>query len=101
MYYSNKSFADIAYEDIFLEAEKELGIKTIHVLNDENGVPENFSFKKGPINMGMIKKDIPDYKERIFYISGPKAMVDSFKLALKELGVKKSNIKTDFFSGFT
>jgi len=101
MYYSNKSFADIAYEEIFSEAQRELGIKTIHVLNDENGVPENFSFKKGPINMGMIKKDIPDYKERIFYISGPKAMVDSFKLALKELGVKKSNIKTDFFPGFT
>ena len=86
---------------VFLEAEKELGIKTIHVLNDGNSVPSGFSFEKGPIAMDMIRKEVPDYRERMFYISGPKAMVDSFKLALKELGVKTSNIKTDFFPGFT
>lgn len=100
MYYANKSFADVAYEDVFSAAKENLKIKTVHVLDSEEGVPNGFNFEKGPITVDMIKKEVPDYKDRIFYISGPKSMVDAFKKALKELGVSRLNIKTDFFPGF-
>ncbi len=100
MYYANKSFSDIAYEDIFSKAQEELGIKIIHVLDDSNGVPNGFSFEKGPITMDMIKNEVPDYKDRIFYVSGPKLMVDSFKKELSDLGISRLHIKTDFFPGF-
>ena len=47
----------------------------------------------------MIAKEIPDYRERTFYISGPHVMVDSSKKVLERLGVPRSQIKTDFFPG--
>jgi len=35
-----------------------------------------------------------------YYIAGPKGMVSSIKMKLKEAGVDKKNIKTDFFLGY-
>ena len=34
-------------------------------------------------------------------VSGPNAMVDSFKGVLRDLGIKNAAVKTDFFPGFT
>ena len=48
----------------------------------------------------MLKQTVPDYKERFFYISGSNVMVDMSKKTLREAGVKKSNIRTDYFSGY-
>jgi ferredoxin-NADP reductase len=43
---------------------------------------------------------IADFKKRIFYVSGPDAMVEEMEKLLLELGVKKENIKSDYFSGY-
>jgi len=48
----------------------------------------------------MIIQTIPDFKERLFYISGPHAMVTTFQKIIKNIGVKNSQIKTDFFPGY-
>jgi transposase InsO family protein len=42
----------------------------------------------------------PDYRERLFYISGPQAMVKNLRQMLLRLGVRRSRIKVDFFPGF-
>mgnify|MGYP002141562475 FL=1 len=47
----------------------------------------------------MILAEVPDFKERVFYISGSHGMVTAFKKMLRELGVARKNIKTDFFPG--
>ena len=54
----------------------------------------------GLIDAALIKREVPDYKERTFYISGPRTMVLHFRGALRELGVGRSRIKEDFFPGF-
>lgn len=100
LFISNKTFEDIVYEEIFEQATKEIGIRVIYVLSDSNAIPKNWSGKNGFIDAGMICEAVPDFKERNFYISGPHAMVTSFKKVLQEIGVKKSNVKTDFFPGF-
>ena len=48
----------------------------------------------------MIKKYVPDFTERMFYISGPRSMILAFQKALKDAGIHKNHIKTDFFPGF-
>ena len=50
--------------------------------------------------MQMLTKDIPDWSERIFYISGPNSMVIAFENILKNVGVKKNKIIMDYFPGF-
>lgn len=100
IFYSNKSFSDIAYKEIFDQAQKELGIKTIYCLTDSNSIPKNWDGEKGIIDEQMIKRYALDYKDRMFYISGPRSMILSFKKYLKEAKVPKNHIKTDFFPGF-
>jgi len=43
---------------------------------------------------------VPDYLERIFYLSGPRGLVTGFENVLKEMGIRRNHIKTDFFPGY-
>ena len=97
MFYANKKPQDIVYKDVFDEAEQKLGLKTIYTLTQNTN---NWAGEMGYINEQMIQSKLPDYKERMYYVSGPKTMIDSFEKVLENLGVPQSHIKTDFFPGF-
>lgn len=97
--YSNKTIADIAYKDIFDTAESLLGIKTIYAITDPSQTLTDSRMRAGFIDRKMIMEEIPDYKDRIFYISGPHSMVTAFEKTLKDLSINKNQIKTDFFPG--
>lgn len=96
--YSNKLKGEIVYVDIFNKAYEQLGIKTHYNLTDLQSIPQDWNGEKGRINAEMIKKLIPDYKDRVFYLSGPHGMITGFEETLESLSVKK--IKKDFFPGF-
>lgn len=98
--YSNKTIEDISYKEIFEEAESKLGIKTIYAVTDTKEGITDTNIRAGFINADLIKKEIPNYIEKIFYISGPHGMVNAFEKTLQEMGVKNKNIKIDFFPGF-
>lgn len=97
LFYSNRTANETAYKDIFDEASSKLGMKIVYAVT-EGEIP--VWANKGFITKEMILGTIPDYKERTFYISGPKVMVDAFRATLKGIGVKSSKIKIDFFPGF-
>ncbi len=100
MLYSNKTTEDIAYKNIFDEAETKLGIKTVYAVTDKGQTLDNPNMKSGFIDANLITKEVPDYKERMFYISGPHSMVTMFEKILAEMGIPKKQIKVDFFPGF-
>lgn len=80
--YSAKNESDFVYQDILNS------VKTIYVATEKGKL----------IDEAMIKKEIPDFKDRFFYISGPHSMVDDFKKTLNKMNVSK--IKIDFFPGY-
>ena len=88
LFYSNKTMHDIAFKELFEKAGK-IGIKTIYIISE----------KGERIDKNMIKEKLPDYKKRIFYVSGPEPMVEAFKKMLS--GIKPKDIKTDYFPGYT
>lgn len=94
--YGCKVRAEIAYGDVLSKAG-ELGWRTVYALSDE--VPTDPAIHRGFINADLIKKEIPDFAERTFYISGPPGMITAVKKALTSLGVSRLKIKTDFFPG--
>lgn len=98
--YSNKVASDVVYKDVFDDAEKELGIKTIYTLTERETIPENWQGETGRVDGLMIEKVAPDFKDRVFYLSGPHTMVASYESVLKNMGVKQGNIKKDFFPGY-
>lgn len=95
--YSNKTESEIVYKDIFDQASKDLGIKTIYTLTEKDSISNNWTGYTGRINQDLIRAEIPDFKDRQFYISGPQTQIDNIKQILKDLGV--SSIKTDYFPG--
>ncbi|HBO97684.1 MAG TPA: oxidoreductase, partial [Candidatus Omnitrophica bacterium] len=96
--YSNFKPDDIIYKDIFDQAGKRLGIKTVYTITDKP-CPKDWAGENCFIDEAMIKKAVPDYKERTFYLSGSHNMVVAFSEILPKMGVKKSRIKSDFFPG--
>lgn len=100
LFFANKNAKEIVYKDVFDEAEQKLGIKTIYTLTDKSSVPTNWEGRVGRIDAAMIQQEIPDYLARIFYLSGPQTMVTAFEKTLLAMGVKKKQIKKDYFPGF-
>lgn len=98
--YSNKTIKDIAYKEVFDRAQTELGIKTIYAITDKNEEIFGESMKSGIIDAPMIQKEVSNYRDKTFYISGPHSMVRAFEDTLKSMGVSSRNIKIDFFPGF-
>lgn len=87
--FSNKTSEDIVFKEILIEGEKK-GLRTVYVNTDEMGyLDEDF-----------IKKEISDWKERLFFVSGPEPMVEAFRKMLFRMGLPKNQIKTDYFPGY-
>ncbi len=98
MLYGNNRMAEIAYGDIFERAVRELGLSIVYAV----AKPElpGYPVHEGIVDEVLIWNYIPDYQERTFYVSGPKAMVSRFQTSLRRLGVPRSNIRVDYFPGF-
>jgi glycine betaine catabolism B len=73
------------FSDVLTEA-KSIGVQTYYLVD--------------PLDDDALKQLVPDIDERLAYISGPPGMVDSFRIRLRKLGVKRSAIRTDHFSGY-
>ena len=94
--YANKTPDDLAYKALFDEAGREIGMRTSYVFTDSS--PDRLS--PGKLDGQTIAREIPDYRERLFYVSGPQGMVSGVQKTLRSMGVPGRNIKTDYFPGF-
>ena len=99
LFYASKRFEDIVYKDVFDRAQQELGIRTIYTVTDNRNLPAGWTGKVGRITPELIRATVPDYRNCIFYISGPRGMVDSFKDEIHRLGAPGLEIRTDYFAG--
>lgn len=96
--YSAPKQEELAYKTFFDEASSKAKFKVVYALTQEESAPKDWTGIKGRLNEENIKQSVPDYQERVFYLSGPNVMVEAYKKLLKSMGVK--NIKTDYFPGF-
>ena len=90
LFYSNRTESEVAYRDVFDEATQKIGLKTVYVMTDGGT----------RLNAAVIMREMPDWRLRTFYLSGPHAMTDAFTATLRGMGVPRTHIKTDFFPGF-
>ena len=97
--YANRTAADIVYRDVLSEAQARLSVRTVYTLTDMNALPRDWQGARGRIDEQMILNAAPDYRERTFYVSGPPEMVRSCEHALRALGVRKGQIRKDYFPG--
>ncbi len=99
--YSNHRPEDIAFKDDLDKMQQEnKNLKVIYTLTCPEAIPEWHGLT-GFINDDMVVKQIPDFKERVFYVCGPPKMVGVMQRILKDkLCVEPKNIITENFTGY-
>lgn len=98
--YTAKTPNEIVYKDVFDQAQAELGIKMIYFITDKENSYPNWKGKVGRIDAESIKNEVSDYKERLFYLSGPNTLVEAFEKVLKDMDLPRKQIKKDYFPGY-
>ncbi len=90
---------DIIFKEDFDSMQKQYPkLRVSHVLCEQ---APGFPCTIGVINSGVIKKEIPDYALRKFYICGPPSMVSTMKNILtEELLLPEGNIVSENFQGY-
>lgn len=89
--YSDKTPENFVYGDVFAQAHQKLGIKVIY----------NPTQTQGHLTPQRIIENVADYKNSTYYLSGSHLVVEGFKQTLRSIGVPLSQIKLDYFPGFT
>jgi ferredoxin-NADP reductase len=94
--YGNRSEQDIVFKDELEKMQNEK-FKIVHTLEKPS---KQWKGLRGFINEAMIKREIPDYFERIFYICGPPIMIKVMSEILARIGISSDEIKTETFIGY-
>jgi ferredoxin-NADP reductase len=96
--YGNNTAQDIAFKDEFENLQKQnKNLKIVHIINQP---PPEWKGYTGYINANTIKKEIADYKNRVFYTCGPPGMINAMKKILQELNIPKTQIRIENFAGY-
>lgn len=98
--YGASNYSEIAYKEIFEAARQQFGSKTIYILSNKSEHSSDRNARYGYINLETIKELVPDFNDRMFYVSGSQPMVASIQSSLAELEIAKRHIKLDYFSGY-
>jgi glycine betaine catabolism B len=99
--YGASDWKHVAYAPVFEAAHRLFGMKTIYALSSQppqSRVP--YAYQPARVTEELICREVPDFQERIFYISGTHAMVADVKRMLRNLNVPTHHIKIDFFPGY-
>jgi ferredoxin-NADP reductase len=97
--YANNSVQDIAFREDFERMQLDYPrLKVTHILCERQ---TGFSCIAGRLNADIIRKEVPDFMERYFFLCGPAGMVEAMKALLeKELNLPKDKIITENFQGY-
>lgn len=87
LFYFANSDEEILYKDIWKEALS-YGVRVIPLITKEK------------LDEELLRKHVPDFRNRHFYLSGPPTMVRGYKKILRTLGIPGRHIHTDYFSGY-
>jgi ferredoxin-NADP reductase len=96
--YGNRNESDIVFRKEFEALQKQnANLKVVFILNEATSA---WKGAIGFINAELVKKEIPDYKETVFYTCGPPAMVKAMEKLIEALGLPKTQLKREYFAGY-
>lgn len=100
--YSNKKREDIIFFEDFTQMEAEnRWFRVVYTLTSSLSDTKDWEGRKGRINVDMIKQEIPDFMERLFYVTGPPRMVDALSgLLIEKLKIDRDMLRVERFLGY-
>ena len=98
MFYGCRTPSDITFKNEFEDmTTQNKNIKLVFTVNEPNGT---WKSSVGNITADMVRKEIPDFKDRIFYACGPPGMVQAMTNLMKELGLPETQLRLESFAGY-
>ncbi len=98
LFYGCRKETDFAFKrELEALEQQNKNIKIIFTVNEPT---DQWKGSTGVINADMIKKELPDYKENVFYTCGPPGMVKAMQALVDSLGLPKEQLKLEFFTGY-
>ncbi len=96
--YGNRSEENIVFKEEFDRMEKENGnLRIVHTLSRPG---EEWKGRKGHIDILMVREEIPDYDDHVFYVCGPPSLVAACVSVLKALRIPDDKINKEDFPGY-
>ncbi len=93
--YANIAWEDVTFREELMELSRQINLKLIHLLEK---TPENWKGESGLVSKELLQKYLPDNPEQFMYfICGPKPLMDISELSLRDLGIDWRLIYTERF----
>jgi len=98
LFYGCRTPEDMAFREEFEDlAKKNKNLKLVLTVNQPT---PDWKGKTGIINADLIKHELPDYQENMYYTCGPPPMVEAMEKLVENLGLPKEKLKREYFSGY-
>lgn len=99
--YANKTPVETPYFDFFQKLEKENNhLEIFYTMTKPEKSKIKWEGRTGRIDENFIRQVAGNLEGPLYYLSGPKPMVDSYKLLLEKMGIKDELIRLDYFPGY-
>jgi ferredoxin-NADP reductase len=96
--YGNKTESDIAFREELDELmTQNPNLKVVHTLNEP---PKDWKGQTGFVTDDIVRQEVPEYNNTIFYICGPVPMVQAMENMLGKMGIPKTQQKVEYFTGY-
>jgi ferredoxin-NADP reductase len=90
---------DIPFLQELEEMQQSNGNLKLHFVVNQPG--PDWKGATGIITADMIQKELPDYKDNIFYCCGPPGMVTAMGKLIDSIELPKTQLKLEYFTGYT
>jgi glycine betaine catabolism B len=99
LFYGCRSENEIAFKKELDDTQlKNPNLKVIPVLNEPG---PGWRGKVGFVTADLIRQEVPDFKERVFYACGPPVMVGAMQKVVAALGLPETQMKLESLVGHT
>ena len=98
LFYGCRTEKDIAFRQQLEDMAKEnKNLKLVFMVNEASS---EWKGAIGTINADLIEKELPDYKENLFFVCGPPPMVEAIETMIKGMGFQQGQLKLEYFTGY-
>jgi ferredoxin-NADP reductase len=95
--YSVKTEPEILFRENLPEISRANHVSVVITVTEPG---PGWTGRTGRINRAMIEQEIPDWRERVFFVSGPPVMVNAIIAGLREMGLPEDHIRHEVFPGY-
>jgi ferredoxin-NADP reductase len=98
LFYGCHSPKEMAFKNEFEEMMiKNKNLRVVFTVSEPN---IDWKGYVGNITLDMLKKEAPDYEDRIFYACGPPGMITAMKKLIQRLGIAETRLNLESFLGY-